>query len=48
MNFFKSTAAPRLKELADMVKKYGKPWYTNTGSKTGKFEAVAEGWYPKY
>jgi len=48
MNFFKSTAAPRLKELADLVNEYGKPWYTKMGSNTGKFEAVAEGWYQKY
>ncbi len=43
-----STAAPRLKELAGLVNKYGKPWYTKMGSKTGNFEVVAEGWYQKY
>jgi tagatose 1,6-diphosphate aldolase len=48
MNFFNNTAAPRLKELADLVNKYGKPWYTKMGNKTGQFEAVAEDWHQKY
>jgi len=48
MNFFKSTAAPRLKELAEMVNKYGKPWYTKMGSDKGDFEAATEGWYEQY
>jgi len=48
MSFFKSTAAPRLKELADLVNKYGKPWYKKMGSITGQFEAVAEDWHQKY
>ncbi len=48
MNFFKSTAAPRLKELAEMVNKYGKPWYTKMGSDKGDFEAANEGWYEQY
>ncbi len=48
MNFFNNTAAPRLKELADLVNKYGKPWYKKMGSITGQFEAVAEDWHQKY
>ena len=48
MNFFKSTAAPRLKELAEMVNRYGKPWYTKMGSDKGDFEATNEGWYEQY
>ena len=48
MNFFKNTAAPRLKELADMVNKYGKPWYTKMGSDKGDFEAANERWYEQY
>jgi tagatose 1,6-diphosphate aldolase len=48
MNFFKSTAAPRLRELAEMVNKYGKPWYTKMGSDKGDFEAANEGWYEQY
>jgi len=48
MNFFKSTAAPRLKELAEMVNKYGKPWYTKMGSDKGDFKAANEGWYEHY
>jgi len=48
MNFFKTTAAPRLRELARLVNKYGRPWYSKKGSKDGKFAAVAQGWYQKY
>ncbi|MFC1972348.1 tagatose 1,6-diphosphate aldolase [Chloroflexota bacterium] len=48
MNFFKGTAAPRVKELAEMVKKYGKPWYVKVGSDKGDFEVVKEGWYEQY
>ncbi|MFC1924678.1 tagatose 1,6-diphosphate aldolase, partial [Chloroflexota bacterium] len=48
LNFFKSTAAPRLKELAETVNKYGKPWYTKMGSDKGDFEVVNEGWYEQY
>jgi tagatose 1,6-diphosphate aldolase len=43
MTFFK-----RLKELAEQVHKYGKPWYTKIGSVTGEFEAADESWYQKY
>jgi len=48
MNFFKSTAVPRLKELAEMVNKYGKPWYTKMGSEAGEFKAAGESWYERY
>jgi tagatose 1,6-diphosphate aldolase len=48
MNFFKSTAAPRLKELTKIVKRYGKPWYAKMGSDKGNSEPVAEGWYEQY
>ena len=48
MDYFKSTAVPRLRELVEMVKKYGKPWYTKMGSEKGDFEAAAENWYQKY
>ena len=48
MNIFKSTAALRLKELAEMVNKYGKPWYAKMGSDRGDFVAVSGGWYEQY
>ena len=40
MNFFKNTAAPRLKKLSEMAKRYGKPWHTKMGSDKGDFEAA--------
>ncbi len=48
MKFFKSTAVPRLKELAATVKKSGRPWYTKMGSKKGDFPAAGEDWYEQY
>lgn len=38
----------RLEELADIVNKYGKPWYTKMGSDKGDFEASNEDWYEQY
>jgi tagatose 1,6-diphosphate aldolase len=48
MSFFKATAASRLEELAELVNRYGKPWYAKLGIGAGKFVAVAEGWYRSY
>jgi len=48
MNFFQNTAAPRLKELAEIADRYGKPWYSRLGAENGKFAPVTEGWYRSY
>jgi tagatose 1,6-diphosphate aldolase len=48
MNFFRNTAAPRLKELTTVVSKYGKPWYVKMGSEKGDFEEASERWYEQY
>lgn len=48
MNFFRTTAAPRLQKLAELVTQFGKPWYTKLGIEASKFTAVAEGWYQSY
>ncbi|MFC2016678.1 tagatose 1,6-diphosphate aldolase [Chloroflexota bacterium] len=48
MQFFIDTTAPRLNELADIVNKYGRPWYVKMGSNKGDFEAANEGWYEQY
>ena len=48
MSFFKNTAVTRLKELAGIVKRYGKPWYAKIGSDRGEFEPINEGWYEQY
>jgi len=48
LDFFRHTAAPRLKELAGIAHGYGKPWYLKLGGKDGKFAALAEGWYRSY
>jgi tagatose 1,6-diphosphate aldolase len=48
MTFFKATAAPRLKELAEIVRSRGKPWYAKMGSAEGDFGIVDEGWYERY
>jgi len=48
MNFFQNTAAPRLKELAEIADSYGKPWYSRLGAENGKFAPVTEDWYRGY
>ena len=48
MNFFRTTAAPRLKELAELVNKYGRPWYVKMGAEDGELAKVAEDWYQNY
>ena len=48
MTFFQNTAAPRLKELAEIADSYGKPWHSRLGAEDGKFATVAEGWYRSY
>jgi len=48
MNFFKNTAAPRLKELAGLVNRYGRPWYSKLGVEKGEFQTASEDWYQKY
>jgi tagatose 1,6-diphosphate aldolase len=48
MNFFQNTAAPRLKELAEIADSDGKPWYSRLGAENGKFAPVTEDWYRSY
>lgn len=48
MDFFRETAAPRLKELAAITAEYGRPWYAKMGIEEGEFTAVTEGWYQRY
>ena len=48
MDFFRSTAGPRLKELAAIADKYGKPWYDKLGSRDGRFAPPGADWYRSY
>jgi len=48
MDFFRNTAAPRLRELAQIADSYGKPWYLKLRGKDREFAALAEGWYRSY
>ncbi|TEU17627.1 MAG: tagatose 1,6-diphosphate aldolase [Dehalococcoidia bacterium] len=48
MDFFRNTAVPRLKELAEIADSYGKPWYSRIGAENGKLAPVTEGWYRSY
>jgi tagatose 1,6-diphosphate aldolase len=48
LDFFQNTAAPRLKELAEIADRYGKPWYSRLEAENGKFAPLAEGWYRGY
>lgn len=48
MNFFQNTAAGRLRQLAELADRYGKPWYRRLGAEDGRFGVVKEGWYQDY
>jgi tagatose 1,6-diphosphate aldolase len=48
LNFFRNTAAPRLKELAELADNYGKPWYSRMETEIGKSATLAENWYRDY
>jgi tagatose 1,6-diphosphate aldolase len=48
MSFFQDTAAPRLRELAELADSYGKPWSSRMGTKNGEFGPVTEEWYRSY
>jgi tagatose 1,6-diphosphate aldolase len=48
MRFFQNTAAPRLKQLAEIADGCGKPWYSKLGIENGKFAPLGEGWYRDY
>jgi len=48
MDFFKNTAASRIRELTELVNKYGKPWYVKMGAEKGEFATAAQDWYQKY
>jgi len=48
MSFFQNTAAPRLKELAEVADSYGRPWYFKLGAERRIFAPVAEDWYRSY
>jgi tagatose 1,6-diphosphate aldolase len=48
MSFFQNTAAPRLKDLAEIADSYGRPWYSRLGAENDRFTPRAEGWYRSY
>jgi len=48
MSFFQNTAAPRLKELAELADSYGRPWYSRMGAENGRFAPLTEDWYRSY
>jgi tagatose 1,6-diphosphate aldolase len=48
LDFFQNTAAPRLKELAEVADRYGKPWYSRVEAEKGRFSPLAQDWYRGY
>ena len=48
LDFFQNTAAPRLKELAEVADRYGKPWYSRVEAEKGRFSPVVQDWYRGY
>ncbi len=48
VKFLSTTAAGRLKELAEIATKYAVPWYRKLGIKAHELVAVQENWYINY
>ena len=48
LDFFQNTAAPRLKELAEIADICGKPWYSRVEAEKSRFSPVAQDWYRGY
>ncbi len=48
MNFFKDKTVPRIREIAEIADRYGKPWYAKMGVENGQFLPVAEDWHQNY
>ncbi len=48
MDFFRNTTAPRLKELAGIADRYGKPWYHKLGISDGRFASPGVDWHRSY
>jgi tagatose 1,6-diphosphate aldolase len=48
VKFLSTTAADRLKELAEIATKYAVPWYRKLGFKAHELALVPENWYMKY
>jgi len=47
-NFLLTTAADRVKELAEIATKYAVPWYRKMGLKANHLATIPENWYVKY
>ncbi len=48
MKFLSTTAANRLKELAEIATKYGVPWYRKFGLEADDLTVIGENWYRSY
>jgi len=48
VKFLSTTAADRLKELAEIATKYASPWYRKLNIDAHELAAVPENWYMKY
>ncbi len=47
-NFLSSTTLIRIRDVAGIAIKYGKPWYSKMGVENAEFTSIAEGWYRSY
>ncbi len=48
VNFLKTTAVDRLKELVEITTKYAVPWHRKLGMKAGELSTISENWYKTY
>lgn len=48
MAFFTNTATPRLRKLAEIAGRHGRPWHSKLGVTKGEFAPVSEDWFVRY
>ncbi|MFC1965414.1 tagatose 1,6-diphosphate aldolase [Chloroflexota bacterium] len=48
INFFKDKTVPRIREIAEIADKFGRPWYAKMGVENSQFLPIAEDWYKSY
>ena len=48
MAWLDTVGADRVKKLAEIVNKYGTPWYKKMGLSADKLAEVSENWYKEY
>jgi tagatose 1,6-diphosphate aldolase len=48
VKFLSTTGVDRMKQLSEVVAKYGAPWYRKYGVSQAELTAISEGWFQRY